>query len=60
MSDLVVDGAPGELATRLYRCIIDGFCYESRDSAVTHMRMQHNITECDPLILRQSVVGGVG
>jgi hypothetical protein len=40
---------------QLYCCAIDGLCYESRDAAMAHMRMQHNIRSNNPSLLREKV-----
>lgn len=37
----------------LYCCAIDDLCYDSRDAAMTHVRMQHNIRSYNPSLLRE-------
>lgn len=45
-------------ANRLYFCVIDRFCYETRAYGLLHMRLQHGITNQETYLLRERLAGG--
>lgn len=43
---------------KIYRCSIDGACYQDRETVMAHMKMQHNIVNPNPSYVREKVLGG--
>ena len=43
---------------KIYSCPIDGACYQSRENAMAHMGIQHNIVDQSTFYLRERTVGG--
>jgi hypothetical protein len=49
--------ANGDSRTVLYSCAIDGFTYESRDAVASHLRMQHQVEDYEPSLVREVTFG---
>ncbi len=46
-------GANGDSRTVLYTCAIDGFTYESRDAVASHLKLQHQVEDYEPSLVRE-------
>jgi len=47
------------MSQQLYQCVIDGFCYQSRETMMVHMKMQHNVTRFDSILVRKRPLEGI-
>ncbi|HYB07533.1 MAG TPA: hypothetical protein VEB87_05200 [Nitrososphaerales archaeon] len=46
-----------KITGKIYRCTIDGTCYQSKETIMAHMKMQHNLANPNSSYMREMTIG---